>query len=154
MKLVKTVHGNVVLTRRYPVSVARVFAAWMDSAALARWYLPGDDGWTSRVETHEFRVGGRKLVSFGPKSGPRYTEDCRYEDIVPGQRICLAMTLSSSDERMTASLLTVEFAEEGGETALSVTDQCAFLDGKDWSKDREVGWGTTLDKLTVELARA
>jgi len=154
MKAVKTVHGSVVLTRRYPAQVARVFAAWADATALARWYLPGDDGWTSRVETHEFRVGGRKLVSFGPKDGPRYTEDCRYEDIVQGQRICLAVTLSSGDERMTASLVTVEFADEGGQTMLRVTDQCAFLDGKDWSKDRESGWAETLDKLTAELARA
>jgi uncharacterized protein YndB with AHSA1/START domain len=154
MNKVKTTHGTIVLTRRYPARAARVFAAWADAAALARWYTPGDEGWSARIEAHEFRVGGRKVVSFGPKGGPRYVEDCRYEDIVEGQRICLSMTLSSGDERMTSTLVTVEFTDERGETTLKVTDQSAYLDGKDWSEDRQKGWGETLDKLAGEVARS
>lgn len=107
MNTVKTAHGTIVLTRRYPVSASRAFAAWADAAALARWYTPGDEAWSARIETHEFRVGGRKVVSFGPKGGARYVEDCRYEDIVERQRICLSMTMSSGGERMTSTLVTV-----------------------------------------------
>lgn len=153
MNKVTTAHGTVVLSRRYPARAARVFAAWADAAALARWFTPGDEGWSARIETHEFRVGGRKVVSFGPKGGARYVEDCRYEDIVEGQRICFSVTLSSDGERITSTLVTVEFAEERGETTLKVTDQSAFLDGKDWSEDRQKGWGETLDKLTSEVVR-
>jgi uncharacterized protein YndB with AHSA1/START domain len=148
----KTAHDTIVVTRTYDASPRRVFAAWADTAALGRWYVPGDATWTSRIEAHEFRVGGRKHLTFGPKGGPRYSEDCRYEDIVENWRLCFSMTIARDGVRLTTSMVTVELVPEGARTRVKVTDQCAALDGGDTAADRERGWGETLDKLPAELA--
>lgn len=154
MTVPRTKHDTIVVNRTFNASQRRVFAAWSDPAALGRWYTPGDATWTSRIETHEFRVGGRKHLTFGSKGGPLYSEDCRYEDIVENWRLCFSMTIARDGERTTTSMVTVELFPEGARTRVRVTDQCCALDGGDTAANRERGWGETLDKLPAELARA
>jgi uncharacterized protein YndB with AHSA1/START domain len=149
---VTTVHDTVVVRRSYDAPAARVFAAWSDAAALQRWYVPGDGSWSSKVLTHEFRRGGAKRLEFGPPGGPTYTEDCRYEDIVPERRICFAMTILRAGVPITTSMVTVELVARGARTDTVVTDQIAILDGGDTAAAREHGWGETLDKLARVLA--
>jgi uncharacterized protein YndB with AHSA1/START domain len=149
---VTTVHDTVVVRRSYDAPAARVFAAWSDAAALQRWYVPGDGSWSSKILTHEFRRGGAKRLEFGPPGGPTYTEDCRYEDIVPERRICFAMTILRAGVPITTSMVTVELVARGARTDTVVTDQIAILDGGDTAAAREHGWGETLDKLARVLA--
>jgi uncharacterized protein YndB with AHSA1/START domain len=156
MNDVTTSHHTVALTRMYDATAARVFAAWREAARLARWYVPGDSTWDSNIVEHDFRVGGRKHLTFGPKGGPRYSEDCRYEDIVDARRICFSMTIANAERRMTTSMVTVELSEKGGRTELKVTDQLVVLDGSDGptsAREREAGWSETIGKLPAELAR-
>jgi uncharacterized protein YndB with AHSA1/START domain len=150
---VTTVHDTVVVRRSYDAPAARVFAAWSDAAALQRWYVPGDGSWSSKILTHEFRRGGAKRLEFGPPGGPTYTEDCRYEDIVPERRICFAMTILRAGVPITTSMVTVELVARGARTDTVVTDQIAILDGGDTAAAREHGWGETLDKLARVLAK-
>jgi uncharacterized protein YndB with AHSA1/START domain len=151
MSEVKTTHHTVVVRRSYEAEVSDVYAAWADATALEHWHMPGDKTWTSKIESHEFRVGGRRLFSFGPPGGPRYREDCRYEDIVAERRLCYAMTIMNEGVRITTSMVTVEFEPRGDRADLVVTDQLVILDGGDSAGDRERGWGETLDKLTPYL---
>jgi uncharacterized protein YndB with AHSA1/START domain len=74
-------------------------------------------------------------------------EDCHYVDIVPNRRICYAMTIARGDTRITVSMVTVELSPQGGRCEIRVTDQVAILDAGDTARDRERGWGETLDKL-------
>jgi uncharacterized protein YndB with AHSA1/START domain len=137
-----TTHHTVTITRTYDVTAARLFAAWADAARLARWYVPGDATWELQIVEHDFRVGGRKHLTFGPKRGPRYSEDCRYEDIVDGRRICFSMTIANDERRMTTSMVTVELLPNGARTELKLTDQLAVLDGSDGptsAREREAG---------------
>lgn len=154
---ISTTHHTVTLTRAYDASPARVFAAWREAKALTRWYVPGDGTWISRIVEHDFRIGGRKHLTFGPKGGPRYSEDCRYEDIVDGRRICFSMTIASETARMTTSMVTIELSGTSNRTELKVTDQLVVLDGSDGAanaREREAGWSETIGKLPAELARA
>jgi len=151
---VTTSHHTIVVRRTYSAPVSRVYSAWQDPAALKRWYMPGDETWSSEVLEHAFHVGGRKYIEFGPHGGERYFEDCRYEDIVADRRICFAMTIRRETARITTSMVTVELAAVGAATEVKVTDQLVVLDGGDTGADRERGWGETLDKLTAELRRA
>jgi uncharacterized protein YndB with AHSA1/START domain len=151
-----TTHHTVTITRTYDVTAARLFAAWADAAQLARWYVPGDATWELQIVEHDFRVGGRKHLTFGPKRSPRYSEDCRYEDIVDGRRICFSMTIANDERRMTTSMVTVELLPNGARTELKLTDQLAVLDGSDGptsAREREAGWSETIGKLPAELAR-
>jgi len=58
------------------------------------------------------------------------------------------MTISRGDMRITVSMVTVEFVPRGQRCDVRVTDQLVILDGGDTAKDRERGWGETLDKLS------
>jgi uncharacterized protein YndB with AHSA1/START domain len=151
MTTLSTAHHTIVVKRTYDASPARVFAAWRDPLALQKWYVPGDSTWQSRVVVHDFRVGGLKQIEFGPRGEPPFTEDCRYEDIVPDQRVCFSMTIARSAQRITTSMVTVLCVAAGRRTELAVTDQLVILDGGDTRDDRERGWGETLDKLPGAL---
>lgn len=152
MNQVTTSHHTISLRRTYAAPVARVFACWREASALARWYVPGDASWSSKVLEHDLRPGGTKRLEFGPRGEIPYLEDCRYEDIVPERRICFAMTILRGATRITTSMVTVELLPQGSRTELRVTDQMVILDGGDTAPDRERGWGETLDKLVRELA--
>jgi len=140
------IHDTVVVRRVYEAGVERVYRAWTDPALLQRWYTPGDDAWSAKIVDCDVRVGGGKRLIFGPPH-ETYVEDCHYVDIVPNRRICYAMSIARGDVRITVSMVTVELTPDRGRCAVQVTDQMAILEGGDTAKDRERGWGETLDKL-------
>ncbi len=139
-------HTTFTLERTYAAPVAKVFAAWADPAAKARWFADGGD--------HEldFRVGGREVNRGGPEGGPALTFETWYRDIVPDERIVYTSTLSADGVLATVSLTTVELspADDGG-TRLTLTEQAAYLDGAEDPAWREQGTGCWLDALGAEL---
>ena len=140
-------HDTVTVARELKADVARVFGLWSDAKALARWYLPGDDNWSSEILEHAFEVGGRLRMSFGPTGETPYFEDCLYTDIVTDERILYAGTVLSGEERLTTSMITIEFHAIDGGTRVVSTDQIAILDGKDTSEERRQGWSEVLRNL-------
>lgn len=144
-------HATFVVERTYDVSPARVFAAWADPAAKARWFGGGEE------ETGEykldFRVGGQELSRGAGPDGELYTYEARYQDIVPEQRIVYTYDMHRDETRISVSLATVELEPDGGGTRLIFTEQGAFLDGEDKPQDREQGTGSLLDALGAELQR-
>jgi uncharacterized protein YndB with AHSA1/START domain len=146
-----TLHDTIRTEINLPTSRERAFGAWADPAELMRWYCPGDESWTCRVVAHEFRVGGLKQLQFGPPD-ETMLEDCRYEDIVPGRRICFSMTISRGDSRISTSMVTVELEDEAGATRCRVTDQLVTLDGLESAQDRTRGWAEVLGKLEDVIA--
>ena len=141
-------HATFTLERSYPVPPARVFAAWAEPAAKARWFTPGP-GFGHELD---FRIGGREVATGGPDGGPVMTFETFYRDIVPQQRIVYTSTLSTETDLMTVSLTTVEFAPgaDGG-TRLVLTEQGAYLDGREQPAWREQGTADQLEALAGEL---
>ena len=136
-------HGTITIERTLAASLARAFAAWTNP-----------EGWDDAYEQHEFRVGGRKLQTFGPPGERIFREDGRYEDIVPNKRIVYTYSIWRGEARITASLQTVEFAAQGARTNMFLTEQIAILDGGDTAADRERGIGMWLDKFEAALQRS
>lgn len=145
-------HDTIVVERTFNASPARVFAAWADSAARARWSSPGKD-WELADDSDDFRVGGHEVSRLGPPGDPRFRAETNYLDIVADQRIVMAGTMAERETRISASLATVELLPEGDGTLMIYTEQAAFLDGRDVPENRIRGWGEILDKLEVELRR-
>jgi uncharacterized protein YndB with AHSA1/START domain len=141
-------HATFTLERSYPVPPARVFAAWADPAAKARWFTPNPDF------GHEldFRIGGREMATGAPEGGPVMTFESLYRDIVPDQRIVYTSTLAAGEDLMTVSLTTVEFSPAQDGTRLVLTEQGAFLDGREEPRWRERGTADHLEALAKELA--
>ena len=141
-------HATFTLERSYSAPPARVFAAWADPAAKARWFTPG----SSAGHQLDFRVGGREVATGGPEGGPLMTFETLYRDIVPEQRIVYTSTLSAGADLMTVSLTTVEFTPgEGGGTRLVLTEQGAYLDGHEQPAWREQGTSDQLEALAAQL---
>jgi uncharacterized protein YndB with AHSA1/START domain len=147
-------HATFVVERTYDASPARVFAAWADPEAKARWFAGADDegGGAEEFEL-DFRIGGREISRGGPDGGLVFVFDARYQDIVPGQRIVYAYTMHLDETLISVSLATVELKSEASGTRLIFTEQGAFLDGHDEPTQREQGTGSLLDALGVELRR-
>jgi len=143
-------HATFTVERTYDASPARVFAAWAEPAAKARWFGDPDQG----VEEFEldFRIGGREF-NRGKVEGQDYTYEARYQDIVPDERIVYAYDMHAGGSRISVSLGTVEFEPDGAGTRLTYTEQGAYLDGLDTPEQRQQGTGGLFDALGEELAR-
>jgi uncharacterized protein YndB with AHSA1/START domain len=142
-------HATFVVERTYDASPARVFAAWADPEAKARWFAGADD---EEFEL-DFRIDGREISRGGADGGPVSAFDARYQNIVPGQRIVYAYKMHLDETLISVSLATVELKPEASGTRLIFTEQGAFLDGHDEPRQREQGTGSLLDALGVELRR-
>jgi uncharacterized protein YndB with AHSA1/START domain len=136
-------HATFVVERTYPAPAAKVYHAWANPEAKAKWF--------SKADVFEFRVGGREMSSGGPPEGPVFTFDATYHEIVPEQRIVYAYTLDSGDTRISASLTTVELIPVEGGTKLVFTEQGAFFDGADTPEIREHGTNEMLNALGNSL---
>lgn len=140
-------HSTFTLERDYPAAPARVFAAWSDPKAKARWFAG-----TGADHELDFRVGGREAVhGKHPDSGVPLTFESTYHDIVPNERLVYAGTLSAADTVATVSITTVEFVASDTGTRLLLTEQDTFLDGQELPEWRERGTGDQLDALRTEL---
>lgn len=142
-------HATFSLERRYDAPPSRVFAAWADPAAKARWFAG-----PQATHSMEFRVGGRERVMRpGGDAQPELAFESVYQEIVEGERIVYSSTLSSGGTLATVSLTTVEIAPLGAGTQLLLTEQGAFLDGQEQPSWREQGTSDWLAGLEREMSR-
>jgi uncharacterized protein YndB with AHSA1/START domain len=156
MEKSQVVHHTFEIERTYPVPVERVFAAFADPAKKRRWY--GERG-NHEVEDfeHDFRVGGIERLRYRFKEGTPFPgliilNEGTYRDLVPGERIVTASTMSFMEKPISVSLVTFQFIARDGATDLICTHQGAFFEGSDGPEMREAGWVTLLDRLRDEVA--
>lgn len=145
-------HATIVIEHVYDASPARIFKAFADPAARDRWFVKAD-GWPIAEYTFDFRVGGREAGRFSPDGTTMIYNDTVYQDIVPDNRMVFAYVMTIGENRISASLATVELKPEGKQTRLVFTEQGAFLDGLDKVACREQGWREILAHLARELER-
>jgi uncharacterized protein YndB with AHSA1/START domain len=139
-------HATFTLERTYPAPPQRVFAAWSDPAAKARWFAGGN-------ADHEldFRVGGREIAR-GTHDNQVMTFESHYQDIVPDERIVFASSLYEGTTLATVSVTTVELRPDADGTRLLLTEYGAFLDGREEPAWREHGTADQLAALAKELS--
>jgi uncharacterized protein YndB with AHSA1/START domain len=143
------VHSTFVIERTYDAAPRRVFDAWAQQAAKARWFGPPDKPEGSY--SLDFRVGGREHLTIAMDSGSTYSFDALYQDIVPGQRIVYSYDMHRDEDRISVSLATVEIEASGAGARLTLTEQGVFLDALDTPAEREHGTNVLMDTLGAQL---
>lgn len=147
-----TTHASFTIERSYDAAPTRVFKAWADPAAKARWFV-GPADWQLIDRAIDFKVGGKEHLSGRRGNGTVSVFDACYHDIVPDQRIVYSYHMLTDETPISVSLATVELKAEGGGTRLIFTEQAAFLDDFDDGGGRERGTRVLLDQLGAELRR-
>ena len=146
------VHASFVIERKFPQAPERVFNAFADPLAKARWFSGPPDQWTQSVREFDFRVGGRERLIGAWAGGKVSSFNSVYQDIVPNERIIYSYAMQIDGVPISVSLATVEFKPAGKGTLLVITEQGAFLDGYDDAGSRERGTGMLLERLASSLA--
>jgi uncharacterized protein YndB with AHSA1/START domain len=144
-------HATFTIERVYEASPARVFAAFAQADAKARWF-GGPPGAVQLDHAFDFRVGGRERNVNRMPDGLVIAFESLYQDIVPDERIVFSYAMAFNDARISVSLTTVELRPEGAKTRLMFTEQGVFLDGYDDAGRREQGTHHLLDALGASLA--
>jgi uncharacterized protein YndB with AHSA1/START domain len=145
------VHASFHLERSYDAPVARVWRALTDEAAKQRWF-GGPAGRWEELERHmDVRAGGRERLRGRWEGGVVSTFDAIYHDVIPHERLVYSYVMHLDDKKISVSLATLQLRNEGGKTALMVSEQGAFLDGYDDAGSREHGTGHLLDVLGASL---
>jgi uncharacterized protein YndB with AHSA1/START domain len=144
-----TVKATFIIERTYPATPARVFKAFADEQAKAKWF--GGPEWTQLERAFDFRVDGREVSVGRHPSGVVSAFYCTYHDIVPGERIVYAYRMTLDGVPISSSLASIEITPEGEGTHLTVTEYGVFLDGYDDAGRREHGTNWLMDRLGESL---
>jgi uncharacterized protein YndB with AHSA1/START domain len=143
------IHDTFAIERTYPASPSRVFAAFASKEAKDAWGDTGDlsePGPDAGDTEFDFRVGGHERFGIGYQ-GISYRYDACYYDIVPDQRIIYSYEMYANGARTSVSVATIEFAATAEGTALTWTEQGAYLDGFDGDEASELRRGGTAEML-------
>lgn len=146
-------HTHFVLERRFKASPARVFHAWADPDAKRRWSDCHADTGTTEYSL-DFRPGGQETYRATLPDGTHMTVYKSFLEIVADARIIFAYAMAANGRSLSASLVTVEFHEDGDGTRQVLTEQLAYLDGHEDRDERMRGTDEGLDRLELELSKA
>jgi uncharacterized protein YndB with AHSA1/START domain len=76
---------EIVNERLFTAPPAILFDAFSNPETLARWW--GPHGFTNRIDTFDFRVGGDWLVTMTSSDGTDFANRWTFQDIEPARRI-------------------------------------------------------------------
>lgn len=154
-------HAEFTIEQRYPVGVERVFSALSDQTKKAKWFASpdqiGESSWEFDFrpgggETNHFRYSDEQVEGTPLPKGTTGTYRSHIFDIVENERIVLAYEMIINSERISVSLQTWEFADDGGSTLLTLTEQATFMGNTDGPTIREHGTRALLHSLGESLA--
>lgn len=137
------------IERLVDASPERVFAAYTTLEAKSAWFKAPSDVQTLNRD-FDFREGGKERFHARWPDGKVTDFQATYHDIQENSRIVLVYDLLHNGNRLSVSLMTLEFRAEGSKTRLIHTEQgCYLTGGMDAAKGREHGTTWHVDNLVA-----
>jgi uncharacterized protein YndB with AHSA1/START domain len=144
------VHGAFRIERHYDAPRERVWRAFTDQQAKDKWFT-GGDGYQTLSRQMDVRPGGREHLKGRWNNGLVSTFDAVYFDVVPNERLVYTYEMHLDERKISVSLATLEFRQDGTGTSVVVSEHGAFLDGYDDAGAREHGTRFLLDAVGASL---
>lgn len=144
-------HGTFTLTRQFAAPPARVWHAFADPAAKRKWFVDAL-GWTTRDYRLDCREGGTEFWDGAAPDGTAITMAARFAEVRTGERILSTYEMTLNGQRLSLSLMSLEFRAEGAGTGLTLTEHVAHLDGLGTLDQRRAGTEGLMDRLAAALA--
>jgi uncharacterized protein YndB with AHSA1/START domain len=136
---------EIVSTRVFDVPPDRVFAAFADSARLARWW--GPNGFTNTIHEFDLKPGGKWRLDMHGPDGTTYANESVFTEVVKPGRVVFRHL-----EPVHAFQMTMTFADEAGKTR--VTWQMLFDEAEECERVKPFVAGANeqnFDRLQREL---
>ncbi len=109
------------LSRRFKAPREAVFRAFTDPVALAKWF--GPEGVSVGNVKVDLRPGGTYSMVFNHADGGSHGLSGVYREISPPERLVMTWVWDHGDWAGIETLVTLELAEAGGETELTLTHE-------------------------------
>ncbi|NJM92610.1 MAG: SRPBCC domain-containing protein [Rhodospirillaceae bacterium] len=139
---------ELVITRTFDAPRALVFKAWSAAEHAVRWF--GPKNFTCPHCKIDFRVGGAYRACIRSPEGKEYWMRGIYREIVEPERIVFTFSWEEDGERGRENLITVTFAEQGGQTRM--TFRQAFFESIEQRDSHNEGWSECFERLAQFLA--
>jgi len=146
---------EITLTRVFDAPRALVYSMWTDAKHLAKWW--GPHTFTNPVCEVDPRPGGKILIHMRAANGDTHPMGGVFHELVPNQRIVFTSYVDMPDsKRVVEAHTTVTLEDYRGKTRLTLlATGIGFVDfAERMLAGMEAGWGQSLGKLGVEIARA
>ena len=136
------------LTRTFAAPRERVFRAWTEPAALARWWIP-QPGYTLPRAEIDLRVGGRYRLTMRDPAGHEFALVGAYREVHAPERLVYTWCWEETASDAAETLVTVEFHARATTTEVVLTHE-RFSDAAACARHRE-GWSGCLEHLEEVL---
>ncbi len=156
-RLASLAEKQLIITRVFDASIERVWQAWSEPQQIEKWL--GPEGFSTRVEAHDFTEGGHwRYVLIGP-DGAEYPSVGIYKEIIPHKKIVSTDEFGEDYEPPESSDLpqgmvtTTLFEDQGGKTKLTILISHPTVEDRIKHEEMGVisGWNSTLDNLEALL---
>lgn len=146
-------HATFSIERRLAATPARVFRAFADAEAKARWFQGPKGTWMQEIREMDFRIGGTERVRGALPAGGSTDFRAVYHDIVPDRRIVYVYDMYHNEKKLSVSLATIQLHPDGTGTRMVLTEQGVFFDEPQGNASREQGTKQLMDALARSLER-
>lgn len=148
---------NLTITREFDAPRDLVWQAWTEKDHITQWF--GPEGFSTRVDKHELKSGGRfDYVMIGP-DGKEYPGTSVFKEISPQDRIVATDEFGDDFKAENADLpagmiVTTTFEDVGSKTKVTISIEHASADDKKKHEEMGVvaGWNSSLDKFEKYIA--
>ena len=137
------------LSRRLKAPRETVFRAFTDPVALAKWF--GPEGVNVTKVKVDLRPGGGYSMVFNASDGDSHSLSGAYREISPPERLVMTWVWDHGGMAGIETLVTIEFAEAGAETELTLTHE--KLPSQEFVDLHSQGWTSSfncLDRVVEE----
>ena len=140
---------TLTLKRVLNAPVSLVWEAWTQPEHIANWW--GPKGMTTKIITHEFKVGGHWKYSMQMPDGNEFIADGIYSEIVEFEKIISSANFKPMTEGVEIQAL---FEKDGDKTnfTFNVVHPTEAYCQQQEKMGFMNGWGSVFDRLEIHLS--